>query len=77
MHYLGMDMELQPLSTRIDARVREALNAYCQKRGLKLRHVIEEAIVDHLEDEIDFEAYQSRKDEVAVPLEELLADQVA
>lgn len=62
------------LSTVIDARVKRALSVYCKTKGLKIRHVVEEALIEQLEDEIDREAYYARKDEDLFTLEEVLAD---
>ena len=62
------------LSTVIDARVKRALLVYCKRRGLKLRFVVEEALIEQLEDEIDLEAYFARKDEDLFSLEDVLAD---
>jgi hypothetical protein len=61
------------LSTVINTRVKRALNAYCRRKGLKVRHVVEEALIEHLEDEIDRQAYYARKDEELFTLEEVLA----
>ena len=62
------------LSTVIDARVKRALSVYCKRKGLKVRYVVEEALVEQLEDEIDREAYYARKEEDLFSLEEILAD---
>ena len=62
------------LSTVIDARVKRALSVYCKRKGLKLRYVVEEALIEQLEDEIDLEAYFARKDEDLFSLEDILAD---
>ena len=62
------------LSTVIDARVKRALLVYCKRRGLKLRYVVEAALIEQLEDEIDLEAYFARKDEDLFSLEDVLAD---
>ena len=61
------------LSTLIDAEVKRAATEYCKRRGLKLQFLIEKALVEQLEDEIDLEAYQQRKNEPTVPLEKVLA----
>jgi antitoxin component of RelBE/YafQ-DinJ toxin-antitoxin module len=61
------------LSTIIDARVKEAITLYCKERGIKLRHLIEQALVEQIEDEIDLEAYRTRQTEERVSLEEVLA----
>ena len=65
--------ETATLSTIIDARVKEALVSFCKRRGIKLRYLIEQALVEQLEDEIDLEAYHARRNEETVPLEEVLA----
>lgn len=63
------------LSTIIDARVKKAVSDYCKRRGLKLRFVVEEALVEQLEDEIDLEAYYKRRGEETFRLDEVLAGQ--
>lgn len=65
------------LSTSIDPDVKKALNAYCKRRGLKVQHVVESAILEQLEDEIDLEAYHQRKNEKTFSLEEVLAGRKA
>jgi len=65
--------ETATLSTIIDARVKEAITLYCKERGIKLRHLIEQALVEQIEDEIDLEAYKNRRNEETVSLEEVLA----
>ncbi|MGD9631184.1 MAG: DUF6290 family protein [Pyrinomonadaceae bacterium] len=65
--------ETATLSTVIDSRVKEALVSFCKRRGIKLRYMIEQALIEQLEDEIDLEAYEARKNEETVSLEEVLA----
>jgi antitoxin component of RelBE/YafQ-DinJ toxin-antitoxin module len=65
--------QLATLSTIIDARVKEAATQFCKRRGLKLRHLVEQALVEQLEDEIDLEAYHQRRNEETIPLEKILA----
>ncbi|MBP9663701.1 MAG: hypothetical protein KBD94_03715 [Pyrinomonadaceae bacterium] len=65
--------ETTTLSTIIDARVKDALVSFCKRRGIKLRYLIEQALVEQLEDEIDLEAYHARRNENTVSLEEVLA----
>ena len=60
------------LSTNIDAELKKALSQYCKKNGLKIQSVIEQAIIDQLEDEIDLSFYQDRKDEEEVSLKDVL-----
>jgi hypothetical protein len=65
--------ETATLSTVIDSRVKDALVSFCKRRGIKLRYMIEQALIEQLEDEIDLEAYEARKDEETISLEEVLA----
>ncbi len=64
--------DLANLSTIIDRRIKEAALAFCKSRGLKLRYLIEQALVEQLEDEIDLESYHERRKEETIPLEEIL-----
>ncbi|MCA1588794.1 MAG: DUF6290 family protein [Acidobacteria bacterium] len=65
--------ETATLSTIIDARVKDAVTSFCKRRGIKMRYLIEQALIEQLEDEIDLEAFRSRKNEETVPLEKVLA----
>ncbi len=56
------------LSTSIDLELKEALTAFCKKQGLKIQSVVENAIRERLEDEIDLASYQERKNEEEVSL---------
>ena len=68
-----MDMsETATLSTVIDVRVKDAITSFCKRRGIKLRYLVEQALIEQLEDEIDLEAYRSRRDEETFSLEEIL-----
>lgn len=65
--------ETATLSTVIDVRVKNAITSFCKRRGIKLRYLIEQALIEQLEDEIDLEAYRARRNEETVPLEQILA----
>ena len=65
--------ETATLSTIIDAKVKEAITRYCKERGIKLRFLVEEALIERLEDEIDLEAFHARRNEETYSLEEILA----
>ncbi len=60
------------LSTIIDAQVKVAVTEFCKRRGVKLRYLVEQALIEQLEDEIDLEAYHQRKNEERIPLEKIL-----
>ena len=61
------------LSTVIDADVKEAVTRFCQEHGLKLRYLIEQALVEQIEDAIDLEAYQARRREPTIPLTQVVS----
>ena len=61
------------LSTVIDADIKQAITAYCKRNGLKLRYVVEQALVGHIEDVIDAETIKARENEETVSLEDILA----
>lgn len=60
------------LSTVVDSRVKRAAAQYCRKRGLKLRYLVEQALIEQLEDAIDLEAFQKRRSEKTYPFEQIL-----
>lgn len=61
------------LSTVIDSRVKDAVTELCRRRGIKMRYLIEKALVEQLEDEIDLETYEARRNEETYSLEEILS----
>lgn len=65
--------ETATLSTIIDARVKDAVTEFCKRRGIKMRYMIEQALIEQLEDEIDLEAFRARRDEETFSLDEVLA----
>lgn len=60
------------LSTNIDSHLKEALTLFCKRRGLKIQTVVEDAIREQLEDEIDLAAYHARKNEEEIHLQTVL-----
>jgi hypothetical protein len=65
--------ETATLSTVIDVRVKDAITSFCKRRGIKLRYLVEQALIEQLEDEIDLEAFRDRRNEDTVPFEKVLA----
>jgi hypothetical protein len=61
------------LSTAIDADVKKAVDLFCKRKGLKLRFVVEKALVEQLEDELDLQAYLERRNEETFSLAEVLS----
>ena len=65
--------ETATLSTIIDARVKDAVTHFCKRRGIKIRYLIEQALIEQLENEVDLEAYNARKNDETYSLEDVLA----
>ena len=62
------------LATRIDERVKKAVERLCEARGLKMNRFIEEALLDKLEELEDIEDLKSIRCEPTKALAELIAD---
>ncbi len=60
--------KLSTLSTNIDSELKKALTGFCKQRGLKIQMVVENAIRERLEDEIDLSAYRNRQNEEEITL---------
>lgn len=60
------------LTTNIDLELKEALSVFCKKHGLKIQRVVENAIREQLEDEMDLASYHERKNEEEVTLAAVL-----
>jgi len=62
------------LATRIDGRVKKAVEEICNARGLKMNRFIEEALIDKLEELEDIEDLKKIRCEPTRPLDEILRD---
>ena len=62
------------LATRIDARVKKALEEVCESRGLKMNRFIEDALIDKLEELEDIEDLKRIRCEPTRPLSAILED---
>lgn len=60
------------LATRIDKRVKAAVESVCASRGLKMNRFIEEALLDKLEELEDLEEIKHLRREPARPLSEVM-----
>lgn len=65
-------MRSATLSTVLSEDIKKVVTAFCKKRGLKIQHFVEEALIERLEDQIDVEAYENRRSEENVSLEAVL-----
>lgn len=62
------------LATRVDQRVKRAVEAICASRGLKIGRFVEEALLDKLEELEDIEDLKEIRKEAARPFKEFLKD---
>jgi len=62
------------LATRVDERVKRAVEAVCEARGLKMNRFIEEALIDKLEELEDIEELKSIRCESTRSLSDLIKD---
>ena len=60
------------LATRIDGRIKAAIEKYCEARGLKMNRFIEEALLDKLEELEDIEDIKKIRREPTRPLDDIL-----
>ena len=67
-------MAQSQLATRIDGRVKKAVEKVCNARGLKMNRFIEEALVDKLEELEDIEDLKRIRFEATRPLSEILEE---
>lgn len=67
-------MELAQLATRVDKRVKQAVEEICRARGLKMNRFIEDALIDKLEELEDIEDLKKIRCEPTRPLNEVLRD---
>ena len=67
-------MELAQLATRVDKRVKQAVEEICRARGLKMNRFIEDALIDKLEELEDIEDLKKIRCEPTRPLDEVLRD---
>ena len=67
-------MGAKQLATKIDEDVKNALDAFCEERGLKINHFIEEAILDKIEEHDDISELRQLRSEKRRPFKEVLGE---
>lgn len=67
-------MKQVQLATRLDARVKKAVEEFCNARGLKMNRFIEDALIDKLEEHEDIEDVKRIRFEATRPLEDIVAE---
>lgn len=60
------------MATRIDERVKRAVEEVCAARGLKMARFIEDALIDKLEEMADLEDLQKLRAEPTQSLDEVI-----
>lgn len=64
-------MEQKQLATKLDAAVKDTLDAICNARGIKIGHFVQEAILDKIEELEDTEDLKKLRHEPFISLSEL------
>lgn len=59
-------VEMVNFSTTLTKSTKDLLERFCKKRGLRMNHLVERAIVELLEDEMDKEIIEERELEETV-----------
>lgn len=67
-------MALAQLATRVDERVKRAVEDICNERGLKMNRFIEDALIGMLEELQDVEELKQIRFEATRPLKDVLAE---
>jgi hypothetical protein len=62
------------IATRIDSRIKKAIEQTCEARGLKMSRFIEDAIIDKLEELADSEDLSKIRREPVKPLSDVIRD---
>jgi hypothetical protein len=62
------------LATRIDSRVKKAIEKTCDARGLKIGRFVEDALIDKLEELADIEDIKKIRREPTRPLADVIHD---
>lgn len=66
-------MQMQ-LATRIESKVKKAVERVCDLRGLKINRFIEEALIDKLEEMADIDDLKTLRREPSRPLSLILKE---
>lgn len=67
-------MGAKQLATKIDERVKEALDSFCEERGLKIGRFVEDAILDKLEEYEDVSDLKKLRGESFRTFDDVLKD---
>jgi hypothetical protein len=67
-------MAAKQLATKIDEKIKDALDAYCEQHGLKINRFLEDAILDKLEESEDISELRELRRDSFRPFAEFLKE---
>lgn len=67
-------MGVKQLATKIDENIKDALDLFCEHRGLKINRFLEEAILDKIEEYEDINELRKLKNEKSRNFDEVLKE---
>jgi uncharacterized protein YaaN involved in tellurite resistance len=67
-------MAAKQLATKIDEKIKDALDSFCEERGLKINRFLEDAILDKLEEYEDVSDLKKLRQDSFKSLEEVLKE---
>jgi uncharacterized protein YaaN involved in tellurite resistance len=67
-------MGAKQLATKIDENIKDALDAFCEERGLKINRFIEDAILDKIEEFEDITDLKKLRSDSFRSLDDVLKD---
>jgi hypothetical protein len=69
-----VDMGTKQIATKIDERIKDALDTFCEERGLKINRFLEDAILDKIEEYEDLTDLRKLRRESFRSLDDVLKD---
>ena len=67
-------MGAKQFATKIDEKVKKALDDFCEERGVKIGRFVEDAILDKLEEYEDLSELRKLRRESFRPFDQVLSD---
>jgi hypothetical protein len=67
-------MGAKQLATKIDENIKDALDSFCEEKGLKINRFLEDAILDKLEEYEDISDLKKLRKETFRPLDQILKE---
>ncbi|MBP9681915.1 MAG: hypothetical protein KBD76_10955 [Bacteriovorax sp.] len=67
-------MGAKQLAIKIDENIKDALDAFCEEKGLMINRFIEDAIIDKLEEYEDVSDLRKLRNESSKPFDEVLEE---